>query len=164
MRRNALKHAKERRIVLDQSQGSGFFGPQRSFAPNELHHLVPGLIRPIEAVLGIAHAAMVNMNFADDAPSISLIVDRIFPFLGIPIPPEKQVFVADLDLSTITNEIDAKFILVTDSAGFRSSLLSRRARFVNDEAFEQTGQLSVSTAFGTHVMQCVQYGRPPSRD
>jgi hypothetical protein len=55
---------------------------------------------------------MIDMNFADEAAATTLIVGWILNLRGIAITPFKQVFVRDLDLPTITDEIETKFGVV----------------------------------------------------
>ncbi|KWA85779.1 hypothetical protein WL29_15295 [Burkholderia ubonensis] len=79
---------------------------------NYSYHVAPCRVIPFEAILGITHATMIDMDFADESTTTALVISGIFHLGSIPVTPFKQVFVGDFDLSTVSNEVETKFGIV----------------------------------------------------
>jgi hypothetical protein len=53
---------------------------------------------------------MIDMDFSDNAATLTRVIDRILDFLGgrVWILPNEQVAVGDLDFAAIANKVDSE--------------------------------------------------------
>src|SRR5665213_740259 len=100
---------------------------------------------------------MVNMNLADDAPAVALIVDRVLALFGFAVAPDEKVLVAYLDLSAVADEIEAEFTLVKialhpDPAGHPALALDHRSFGIANRA----GASILALGQPGHAMRAVE--------
>src|SRR5262249_51981642 len=104
-----LEEAEQRALIHAIARLGRFLGAKRSISPDDPDHLLPRGISPVEPILRICHAAVVEVNFADEATTIARIVNRILPLDGVLDSPLKQILVSNLDLPAVPDKIKPEF-------------------------------------------------------
>jgi hypothetical protein len=77
-----------------------------------LNHFCPGWVVSIKALLGVIDPAMIDVDFPDKSPSVTLVINRVLCLLNVFHPPNEEIFVSNLDLATVSNKIEPELALM----------------------------------------------------